>query len=75
MMSQVTTPHDHFFRETLARPGTARAFLQQYLPAEVTAALDLSEPEVVQDSFVDAELRSHRADLLYQVRLRDRRDA
>ncbi len=37
--------------------------------------MDLSEPEMVQDSFVDAELRSHRADLLYRVRLRDGSDA
>ncbi len=74
-MSEVTNPHDRFFRDTLSRPGAARAFLQHVLPAEVKGVLDVSEPEMVQDSFVDADLRAHRADLLYRVQLRDGRGA
>ncbi len=74
-MSGVTNPHDRFFREALSRPGAARAFLKHVLPADVMAVLDVSEPEMVQDSFVDAELGVHQADLLYRVQLRDGRGA
>ena len=70
-MPEITNPHDRFFRETLARPGAARAFMEHYLPAKVRAVLDVSEPQLEQDSFVDAELQAHRADLLYRVRLRE----
>ena len=74
-MTEITNPHDRFFRETLARPGAARAFLQQYLPPEMAAVLDVSAPEIVQDSFVDAELQAHQADLLYRIRLQAGRRA
>jgi len=70
-VSEITNPHDRFFKETLSRPGVAQDFLRHYLPADVTAVLDVSAPEVVQGSFVDPELQAHLADLLYRVHRRD----
>src|SRR5262245_58439780 len=69
-MSELANPHDSFFKELLARPDTAADFLANYLPTEVDAELDVSAPELVKDSFIDAELQQHFSDLLYRVRLK-----
>jgi predicted transposase/invertase (TIGR01784 family) len=37
------------------------------LPPDIAAELDVSAPEIIKDSFVDAELQPHLSDLLYQV--------
>jgi predicted transposase YdaD len=38
--------HDRFFRESFGRPEIARNFLEEYLPAELRSALDLSVLEL-----------------------------
>ncbi|MCA9995251.1 MAG: Rpn family recombination-promoting nuclease/putative transposase [Anaerolineales bacterium] len=40
-MRKLTNPHDKFFKETFTRLETARDFFANYLPAPVTAVLDL----------------------------------
>jgi len=69
-MSELSNPHDRFFKQVLARPEAASDFLAHYLPPEVARELDLTAPELVKDSFIDAELQQHLSDLLYRVRLR-----
>lgn len=69
-MSEIANPHDSFFKDLLARPEMAADFLANYLPPEVAAELDVTAPELVKDSFVDAELQPHLSDLLYRVRLK-----
>lgn len=68
-MSDLTNPHDKFFKEMLAQPEAANDFLRYYLPPGVAEQLDLTATELVKDSFVDAELQTHYSDLLYKVRL------
>jgi predicted transposase/invertase (TIGR01784 family) len=75
MNTEISNPHDSFFKELLARPEMAADFLANYLPAEILALLDVSEPEFIKDSFVDEELRQHFSDLLYRVRLKRGGDA
>lgn len=55
-MSVPANPHDQFFKYALGQPQAAREFLRHYLPAEISATLDLSEVELVKDSFVDERL-------------------
>ena len=69
-MSELANPHDSFFKDLLARPEMAADFLAHYLPPEVAAELDVTVPELVKDSFIDAELQPHFSDLLYRVRLK-----
>jgi len=69
-MSEIANPHDSFFKDLLARPEMAADFLANYLPPEVAAELDVTAPEMVKDSFIDAELQPHFSDLLYRVRLK-----
>ena len=63
-------PHDAFFRQLLAQPATAAEFIENYLPAEVVAVLDLTKLQPEKDSFIDARLRKHMSDLLYSVPLK-----
>jgi predicted transposase YdaD len=58
-MSELRNPHDLFFRETFSRLEVARDFLENYLPAEVVAALDLGTLKLQKDSFIDNELFDH----------------
>ncbi len=73
-MSEISNPHDKFFKESFSRPEVARDFLANYLPAEVVQELDLSALEPLKDSFIDKALQAHYSDLLYRLKLRDGRD-
>ena len=63
-------PHDTFFRQFMAQPAMVADFVQNYLPAEVVALLDLTKLQPEKDTFVDAQLRKHFSDLLYSVPLK-----
>jgi predicted transposase/invertase (TIGR01784 family) len=65
----ISTAHDHFFRKSFGRVEIARNYLEEYLPAEVMALLDLDTLSLEEDTFIDEEMQKHQADLLYQVRL------
>ncbi len=69
-MSEVSNPHDVFFKEVFSRTDVAVDFLAHYLPPEVVKALDLQSLELVKDSFVDPELQEHFSDLLYRIKLK-----
>ena len=69
-MSEIANPHDSFFKDLLARPEMAADFLANYLPPKVAVELDVTVPELVKNSFIDAELQPHFSDLLYRVRLK-----
>jgi predicted transposase/invertase (TIGR01784 family) len=68
-MSELSNPHDHFFRKSFGQPEVAADFLRNYLPAPVLAVLDLDRMALQADSFIDARLKEHQTDLLYQVGL------
>jgi predicted transposase/invertase (TIGR01784 family) len=68
MPAPTPNPHDRFFKASWSRPEVARGFLAHYLPAEVQAALDLNTLTLSKESFVDATLKAHYSDLLYQVK-------
>ena len=67
--TELSNPHDRFFKEIFSRPEVARDFLQNYLPAAVVDQLDMASLELRKDSFVDPDLQQHFSDLLYQVNL------
>lgn len=68
-MSDITNPHDKFFKETFSQPEIARDFLANYLPEAVRPLLDLNQLKLEKDSFVDPQLLEHFSDLLYGVPL------
>jgi predicted transposase/invertase (TIGR01784 family) len=73
-MSDLSHPHDHFFKESFSRPEVARSFLENYLPQPVLEVLDLNTLTLQKDSFIDPDLLEHFSDLLYQAATNDGRD-
>jgi predicted transposase/invertase (TIGR01784 family) len=63
--------HDHFFREAMSQPEVMTDFPTHYLPPDVAAAIDPTSAEIVPGTFVDEQLREHRSDLIYRVRMRN----
>lgn len=74
-MTEITSPHDRFFKGLFGRPEIARSFVQNYVPVEIVALMDLETLTLTGDSFVDVELQAQISDLVYQLRLRDGRRA
>lgn len=70
-MSDISNPHDKFFKETFSRLNIARDFFAHHLPKPVVQTLDLSTLALQSGSFVDHDLQEQFADLLYQVTLAD----
>jgi predicted transposase YdaD len=64
------THHDRFFKRLFGNLAVAADFINNYLPAEITARLDLESLTIEKESFVDEELRNHFSDLLYRVKLK-----
>ena len=69
-MTEISNPHDRFFKDVLSRREAARDFVLYYLPADLAALLDVESLVVSKDSFVDKDLREHFSDILYQVDLK-----
>jgi predicted transposase/invertase (TIGR01784 family) len=61
-------PHDHFCKELLTPTENASAFMESFLPSDVLDVLDVSQPLLDNDSFVDEALRDQHSDLLYRVK-------
>lgn len=66
----VHNPHDRFFRDSFSRPEIVRNYLEEYLPADLLALLDLDTLRLQEGTFIDETLREQQSDLLYQTRLK-----
>jgi hypothetical protein len=66
-MNQLNNPHDKFFKETFSRLEIAQSFIQEVFPPDLLERLNLSALKRVNDSFTDAELEEHLADIVYQT--------
>jgi predicted transposase/invertase (TIGR01784 family) len=65
--STLNNPHDRFFKAVFGRTEVAAEFLERYLPAEVAATVDWTTLRAEKETFLDAQLTQHPADLLYAV--------
>ncbi|MEW6352015.1 MAG: Rpn family recombination-promoting nuclease/putative transposase [Thermodesulfobacteriota bacterium] len=66
-VSEVTNPHDRFFKEVFSHPEVAEDFVMNYLPPSISEAFASGTFRLRKDSFVDDTLREHFSDLLYEV--------
>ena len=66
-MNQLNNPHDKFFKETFSRLEVAQSFIEEVFPPDLLERLNLSALKRVNDSFTDAELEEHLADIVYQT--------
>jgi predicted transposase YdaD len=69
------TPHDKLFRALLDDPERARGLLRDHLPADIVAELADAPPVPLEGTFVDEALQGSQSDRLFQVALRDGREA
>lgn len=70
-MSEVVNPHDKFFKELFSHKDEAGDFFAHYLPEDILKHLDLTEIEIVKESFIEKELKEYFSDILYKVSLLD----
>ncbi len=70
-MSVLSNPHDKFFKKVFSHVETAKDFLLNYLPAELSDLIDPDSLELSKDSFIDKDLKTYFSDLLYKVCLKD----
>ncbi|MEI2266178.1 Rpn family recombination-promoting nuclease/putative transposase [Erwinia sp. CGal63] len=61
-------PHDGLFKTFLTDPDTARDFLTFHLPAPLLQICDLSTLRLESGSFIEENLRTYFADVLYSLR-------
>jgi len=74
-MSEISNPHDRFFREVFSRLAWSRDFLRTQLPSAIVETLALETLELRPGSFLNEELQQYFSDLLFRVSLRTGRDA
>ncbi len=67
MADDIHHPHDSLVHAVLGDLPQARSFLQVHLPEAVSQGLNWSTLKRLEASFVDEDLRSSEADLLYEV--------
>jgi len=68
-MTDLTDPHDRFFKAVFSHEEVAEDFLRHHLPIEISALILPGSLEISKDSFIDPELKNHYSDLLYNVRM------
>ncbi len=73
-MSDITNPHDKFFKEIFSYPEVAQDFLLHYLPANIRDQLNPNTIVLTKESYIDHTLREQFSDLLYLVQLNSGQD-
>ena len=66
-MNQLNNPHDKFFKETFSRLEVVQSFIAEVFPPDLLERINLSALKQVNDSFTDAELEEHLADIVYRT--------
>jgi len=64
--------HDTAFRELFAHPESMRELITTFLPADLTAQLDLASLERVNGSYVDGEGSQRHSDMVWRILLEGR---
>jgi recombination-promoting nuclease RpnB len=66
-------PHDAFFRSFLTDPTKARDLLEQYLPKKIKSICDFNTLKLEPGSFIDKNLKKHFSDILYSIKIRNKK--
>jgi predicted transposase/invertase (TIGR01784 family) len=65
--------HDGYFKRHLNRLELAKSFFQNFLPTEILQRIQWDTLQLASGDFVDKALKNKRTDILYEVRLSDRK--
>ncbi|NLH36605.1 MAG: Rpn family recombination-promoting nuclease/putative transposase, partial [Thermotogaceae bacterium] len=68
-MSDITNPHDAFFKFMFGDVEVAQDFLQNYLPTEIAKVVDLKYLTKENNSYIDEQFKESFTDMLYKTRI------
>jgi predicted transposase/invertase (TIGR01784 family) len=66
-MSEITNPHDKFFKSSFSRLDVVQSFIEEVFPPQYRHKINLNSLKLSNTSFIDSELSEHLADLVYQA--------
>jgi predicted transposase YdaD len=66
-MSEISNPHDKFFKSTFSRLDVVQSFIEEVFPPQYRDKINLNSLKLSNTSFVDNELAEHLADLVYHA--------
>jgi len=66
-MAKIQNPHDKFFKSMLSVPGAAAAFMDYFLPYNISSMLDLETLQLVSAEFLDPKMSGLFADLIFYL--------
>jgi predicted transposase/invertase (TIGR01784 family) len=66
-MSQISHPHDKYFKTMLSNKAVAKDFLEWHLPDFIKSKIDLDSVEAQKDSFVDDNFKKLETDILFSA--------
>ena len=66
-MSEITNPHDKFFRASFSRLDVVQSFIEEVFPPQYRDKINLNSLKLSNATFIDNELSEHLADLVYQA--------
>jgi len=64
-------PHDELTKKALENPIAAIELLDEYMPAEFKAHIDLSTLKVKKESYVEDSLKKRLSDIVYSIKTKD----
>lgn len=65
-MTNISNPHDRFFKESFSRLEVVQSFIEEVFPEEIGKKINLNSIKLTNSSFTDTVLSEHLADLVYQ---------
>ena len=66
-MTNITNPHDKFFRTSFSRLDVVRSFIEEILPKQYRDKINLDSLRLSNSSYIDEKLSEHLADLVYHA--------
>jgi predicted transposase/invertase (TIGR01784 family) len=66
-MSEITNPHDKFFKASFSRLDVVQSFIEEVFPPQYRDKINLNSLKLSNATFIDNELSEHLADLVYQA--------
>jgi predicted transposase YdaD len=64
MAKDISSPHDEFFKYFMSQVEVVRTYIENFLPAEITAHLNLDTIVVDIEGYVDDDLKAYFSDVV-----------
>lgn len=67
----INHPHDKLFKATFSQPSVVASLIEDLFPPALVAAIDVQTLVLTNNSYIDADLKEHFADLVYECTFTD----